>query len=510
MNTEKQQYKDIKIELTSLAKEYMTEQEIEKFNFHIDEKLNNFEPTIMVYGTYNAGKSTLLNAIFGKEEMAKTGDAPETSEISEYTYNGYTIYDTPGINAPQEHQEVTDEHLKKCELILFVLNSDGSFEDRYIYEKISEIVQLNKPILIVVNNKNNIEKNSLDEKQLMDKINTNLIKVGDEKGIEKIESKVSICMVHAKTALKAKLKDSKLLLDSSNIIQLENEINTLLISAGHSEVVNALNIFISEFIGDVLTNIDEKIDNPEMKKTQELITYLEKMKQRAEVELKNIVIESATIVTANLLELMLGSDKNSIEAMIQKTTDEVMERINYKFKQIHKELRNKVDEFKVDFEALIIESENIDMSDSNADVTVASISKSGNNKELISTTTNIIVKVIPKIPILAPLVPLMPFIAPISLLIGVLVSLFGGSDEARRQAEAELDAKRQQHLSAKNKTDEFGINYKNSLFQNIEITLDKIFTGLIQDFINLASKLDGENSTLLQDKSKLQNILNSL
>ncbi|MEA1954705.1 MAG: dynamin family protein [Campylobacterota bacterium] len=507
MNTDKQQYKDIQSKLINLSKDYMSEQEIEKFNLHIDKKLDNFESTIMVYGTYNAGKSTLLNAIFGKEEMAKTGDAPETSEISEYTYNGYTIYDTPGINAPQEHQEVTDNHLKKCELILFVLNSDGSFEDRYIYEKISEIVQLNKPILIVVNNKSGIEKNSLDEKQLIDKINKNLNKVGDEKGIEKIETKVNICMVHAKTALKAKLKNSNLLLENSNIIQLQNEIEILLASAGHNEVVNALNNFIGEFIGEVLTNIDKEIDNPEMKKTQELITYLEKMKQRVEIELKNIVIEGVTILSANLLELMLGNDKNSIEAMIKKTTDEIMKRINYKFKQIHEELNNKIDEFRVDFEALIVDSENIDTSDSNTDKVTASAPNADSSKQLISATTKVAAAVIPKIPMLAPLAPLL---GPIGIVVGLISALFGGSDEARRQAEAELDAKRQQRLSAKNKTDEYTINYKNNLLQSIDTNLDKTFTKLIYDFVELASKLDGENSKLLQDKEKLQNILKNL
>ncbi len=506
MSIEKEQFEDIKNELVTLSKEYMAEEQIKKFTSHIDEKLDNFEPTIMVYGTYNAGKSTLINAIFGKEEMAKTGDAPETSEISQYTYNGYTIYDTPGIHAPQVHQKVTDEHLSKCELILFVLNSDGSFEDRYIYEKISEIVQLNKPILIVVNNKSNIEKNSVDEKQLMDKVSANLIKVGDDKDIEKIESKVSICMVNAKTALKAKLKNSKLLLESSNIMQVQNEMDTLLASAGHTEVINALNIFISEFIGDVLTYIDEKIDNPEMKKTQELITYLEKMKQKAEVELKNIVIESTTIITANLLELMLGGDKSSIEAMIQKTTDEVMERINYKFKQIHEELKNKVDEFKVEFEELTIESANINISDSDNPKGVASGTNS-NNKEIVKAVSGAVITTIPKIPVLAPLVP---FLGPISIIVGLISVFFGGSDEARRQAQAELDAKRQQHLSAKNRTDEFGINYKNNLIQNVDTNLDETFTTLIQNFIIFASKLTSENSKLLQDKKKLQNILNRL
>jgi len=126
MIIQKEQYEDIKREVVKYSKEYQSTENTKEFTAHIEEKLNNFKPTIMVYGTYNAGKSTLINALFGQEELAKTGDAPETSTVSEYEYNGYTIYDTPGINAPQEHEKVTTEHLKKCELVLFVLSNDCS------------------------------------------------------------------------------------------------------------------------------------------------------------------------------------------------------------------------------------------------------------------------------------------------------------------------------------------------------------------------------------------------
>ncbi len=128
----------------------------------------------MVYGTYNAGKSTLLNALFGQDEMAKTGDAPETFKVTEYKYNGYTLYDTPGINAPIEHELITEEHLKKSELILFVLSNDGSFEERFVYEKIANVVKMGKPILIVVNNKKGTKKNSKEELEELKKINENL------------------------------------------------------------------------------------------------------------------------------------------------------------------------------------------------------------------------------------------------------------------------------------------------------------------------------------------------
>ena len=34
--------------------------------------------------------------------MQKQGDAPETKDVHEYEYNGYTIYDTPGLNQEEK------------------------------------------------------------------------------------------------------------------------------------------------------------------------------------------------------------------------------------------------------------------------------------------------------------------------------------------------------------------------------------------------------------------------
>jgi ribosome biogenesis GTPase A len=113
MIVDKSKYKEIDDDIAKYSKGIANDKELEIFKTNIEDKLNNFRPALMVYGTYNSGKSTLLNALFGKEEMAKTGDSPETAEVYEYQYNGFTIYDTPGINAPIEHETVTKEHLKK-------------------------------------------------------------------------------------------------------------------------------------------------------------------------------------------------------------------------------------------------------------------------------------------------------------------------------------------------------------------------------------------------------------
>lgn len=53
---------------------------------------------VAVFGKYNHGKSTLLNAIIGQEYF-KAADKRETTEISEFSHNEITWIDTPGLDA---------------------------------------------------------------------------------------------------------------------------------------------------------------------------------------------------------------------------------------------------------------------------------------------------------------------------------------------------------------------------------------------------------------------------
>lgn len=137
----------------------------EKVNENVIRLLNIDKPKVMVYGIYNSGKSTLINALC-KEEVAEMADRPMTDRISEYDRGDYFLIDSPGVDAPIEHEMITEEHINRCHIILFVISSKGLFEDRTNYEKLSNLIKREIPFIIVLNDRGYpVEKNGVRKKK---------------------------------------------------------------------------------------------------------------------------------------------------------------------------------------------------------------------------------------------------------------------------------------------------------------------------------------------------------
>jgi small GTP-binding protein len=162
----------------------------------VDDLLATLEDlfTIVIVGEFNAGKSSLINALFGVK-LRVEGPIPVDDRISvlryaeqqtirplsdfvvEQTYpieflRNITLVDTPGTNSIVErHQEITEDYIPRADLVLFVTSIDRplSESERKFLEFIRE---WGKKVVFVLNKIDTKEPAEID--QVLEYLNTNI------------------------------------------------------------------------------------------------------------------------------------------------------------------------------------------------------------------------------------------------------------------------------------------------------------------------------------------------
>ena len=245
INQKKQDYSTKLMHLSGKFMEFIS-QEFQEYYITFEEKIQENvnalltvdKPKVMVYGIYNSGKSTLINSLC-KEEVAEMADRPMTATIAEYDRGDYYLVDSPGVDAPIEHELVTEEYLNKCHVILFVISTKGLFEDRDNYIRLAKLIEKEIPFIIVLNDRGvGIKKDWTEQekkkakfdheqeiKLIQYKVIQNLVKESNNK---KIVDKYEVVVLNAKQALNGILKDKPKLYEISNVGFLEKRITQLL------------------------------------------------------------------------------------------------------------------------------------------------------------------------------------------------------------------------------------------------------------------------------------------
>lgn len=183
-------------------------------------------PSIMVFGLYNAGKSTLLNALMGRTE-ATMADRPETATVTAYPWGDYSLLDTPGIDAPIEHETVAQEQLKNSEVVLFVVAAGGSTDEANTWQRLVEIVAGERQVMLIVNNKAGIKLQS-EVEGINNSLRRHLQAAASERGVENILERVPVHWVNAKSALRGRLEDKPALVLASGLPELEEALSRFL------------------------------------------------------------------------------------------------------------------------------------------------------------------------------------------------------------------------------------------------------------------------------------------
>ncbi|KLV01454.1 hypothetical protein ABT56_22100 [Photobacterium aquae] len=177
-------------------------------------------PTVMLYGNYNAGKSSLINLLVG-DTVATEGEIPTTARVHTYHWQGMPLLDTPGINAPMAHEHISQQQLAKTDLVLFVIrNSD--VDDADIYRQLSRLIANNKSVFVVLNcESSKPEDISLFHRQLMDHLFTELPQMGvSDSQIELLP----VLPLNIRTAILAQQQQQPELLKYSGYLSLAAEL----------------------------------------------------------------------------------------------------------------------------------------------------------------------------------------------------------------------------------------------------------------------------------------------
>lgn len=259
-----------------------------------EEKKRNPDSCIMVYGVYNAGKSTLINALIGRQE-APVGDVPLTSKVSAYRWGSYEVLDTPGVDAPSEHEKVTQSQMAKADAVIFVMNPVGVAEEGKTLEVLLDLLQEKKKVFIAFNIKNELKPENF--LRLKDLLREKIQEMAEARGISGVLKDVPIFSIDAKRALKAKQEGKARLLESSGYPAFENALHGFLRQLSPDDVYDRLKHKLICFLDERTQEVKSSIrQDGTSKKINAILEQMVVEKSRIEKNLLDIIDEQKDYV----------------------------------------------------------------------------------------------------------------------------------------------------------------------------------------------------------------------
>jgi tRNA U34 5-carboxymethylaminomethyl modifying GTPase MnmE/TrmE len=302
------------------------------------EKAKQMHPRIMVYGIYNAGKSTLLNALMGRAE-APMADRPTTAKIDAYQWQGYTLLDTPGIDAPEDDEEKTNTELDRCDVVLFVIATGGAIDEAKTWDTLVRIISRGRRVMLIVNNKQGIEPNSKDFFEIQNKLQCNLQDAAEKSNVKNVLDRVEIHLLNARSALKGRTENKPTLVEHSGILQLENALAEFLCSCDSFTTFNTCRNDLLENIQCAESAMQTKLGNTQTQALKKLEQRIEQERERLNCILnenldRHLPIAKQKIISA-INQSAHASDKCSAQIEMESAATEIAsmvgERVNDDF-----------------------------------------------------------------------------------------------------------------------------------------------------------------------------------
>lgn len=511
-----------------------------------EEKLNQTQPEIMIYGIYNAGKSSIINELVGSD-LAEVNDIPTTNKVQYYNVNGYRVADTPGVGAPIEHEEVTNAHLKNADVVLFVMSSTGSHDKRDNYERIRDIFNSEKKVIIILNDKNgDLGNNNRGDdgftgneriSLIKSKIGENLRNVGLE------NSQFHIVCVNAKRAKLGRIKNSPQMLEKSNMAELiqvvtqevkksdsGRSLRTLVaqLVTESQKIINGLGAVIEtsaseDHINNFLSVIREQVSCLR----SDMNSFIERRLSELSVQLPDVLWQNRenSQASENYMRDAVGAQLRVIkDGFLAKLREldgilkENAEQFNMNHESCTGNIPAEIGTYSPDSFRELLEvidkglNENASMENSETDAPNIQTEKTDLTKSLITAS--------------ASYVALKPILVSMGInpLVGVAVALlgafsfFGSSDDKEREHArafrenqmARLEAEKQAQAELRTKCQYLCNDLIDKTKFSVGSILDEVNRSLVAPYKELAYKLREENGKLVEDVENIKSAIDAL
>lgn len=241
-------------------------------------ELAHNKPKLMFYGIYSHGKSTLINALLGRDEAEMDID-PTTSEVHAYECPALNcmLIDTPGFQAQQTHTAIAEEECRKSNLIVFVLQS-REFEGDIVWNKLKEVVERGQKACIIINDFDNCLDMPERKERILDKLRSRMQNVFNDPSVVK---SVPFCLVNAKSALKARLEHKQKLAAYSRIADVEDLFRSLIKDCNLREVTErSLTQAFGQLIGECRAAAAAKLNDNALSEAEKTLQSLKKYREQ--------------------------------------------------------------------------------------------------------------------------------------------------------------------------------------------------------------------------------------
>lgn len=276
--------------------------------------------SIMVYGVYNAGKSTLINALLG-QELAAVADVPETARVQGYRWGDFEVLDTPGIDAPLEHEAITREQLVQSDVVIFVVNPLGVVEEEKTLDVLLELVLAGKMIFLVLNCKSRFDP--IDLARIKDELSE---RIQQKAGNQKVLGHIPIVEVNARSALKAKLENKQNLLNGSGFPKFESDLAGFFASVEQKAIVARVATELRSFLDATVAELDKHQDQASIKRLDAFYGEIARREIDIRHGLKSLIEAKAAYVgksTITALNQNIDGAQGKIEQLIGQANEQI-------------------------------------------------------------------------------------------------------------------------------------------------------------------------------------------